>query len=182
VFHAAYSRSQQRCDCECLDGYISRGRSSFSQSAISINKILCWPGPPARQLHADMSGNEPGSATTGERTISPRQTTASELNGPNRSWRGLPNRAPTVEVNLVAQSSPERFTLGGRDTARNNICACMSTRSECHEPGAESRQFLRTTNVPLSVALRHRRRRGTKFPKPLSQTQTANGPVDEEFK
>ncbi len=117
-----------------------------------------------------MSGMSPV-PTTGERTISPRQTTAYELTatGPG----GVTKPSATVEVNPVVQSSltasPTEIRyrrIGDKVIEQGNTTLNWSLSN------ADAASLGTLGSVDAS---------GTKS-LTLSPTQTANGPVDEEFK
>ena len=117
-----------------------------------------------------MSGMSPV-PTTGERAISPRQTTAYELTatGPG----GVTKPSATVEVNPVVQSSltasPTEIRyrrIGDKVIEQGNTTLNWSLSN------ADAASLGTLGSVDAS---------GTKS-LTLSPTQTANGPVDEEFK
>jgi len=149
----------------------SRGRSSFSHPAkidCNQNTLLAWTS--GETIDADMSGMSPVS-TTGERTISldKRLRTNSRPTGPG----GVTKPSTTVEVNAVVQSSAERFTLGG--PIRALVIRFSEQGSTSLSWSVIQRQRC------LSRYPRHRRRQRHQVPN-SQPNQTANGPVDEEFK
>jgi outer membrane protein OmpA-like peptidoglycan-associated protein len=134
----------------------------------SQNTQLAWVSN--ETIDADMSGLSPV-PTTGEKTISPRQTTVYELTatGPG----GVTKPSTTVEVNPIVQSSlnaspPEiRYRRVG-----NKIIEQGSTTLSWSSSNADATSLGTLGSVDAS---------GTKS-LTLSPTQTANGPIDEEFK
>ena len=132
------------------------------------NTLLAWTS--SETIDADMSGMSPV-PTTGERAISPRQTTAYELTatGPG----GVTKASATVEVNPVVQStltaSPTEIRyrrIGDKVIEQGNTTVNWSLSN------ADTASLGALGSVDAS---------GTKSVT-LSPTQTANGPVDEEFK
>lgn len=132
------------------------------------NTQLAWVSN--ETIDADMSGLSPV-PTTGEKTISPRQTTVYELTatGPG----GVTKPSTTVEVNPVVQSSlnaspPEiRYRRIG-----DKVIEQGSTTLSWSSSNADAASLGTLGSVDAS---------GTKS-LTLSPTQTANGPIDEEFK
>jgi len=129
---------------------------------------LAWTS--GETIDADMSGMSPV-PTTGERTISPRQTTAYELTatGPG----GVTKPSTTVEVNAVVQSSLNaspsevRYRRIGDKVLEQGSTSLSWSSSNAN---AASLGTLGTVDASGTKSLT------------LSPTQTANGPVDEEFK
>src|SRR6516162_8234649 len=134
----------------------------------SQNTQLAWTS--SETVEADMSGFSPG-PTTGERTVSPRQTTTYELTatGPG----GVTKPSTTVDVNTVVQSSltasPTEVSyrrIGDKVIQQENTTLnWSSTNSDTVllDPGG-SDDPSGTKSITLSPA------------------QSGNGPVDEEFK
>jgi outer membrane protein OmpA-like peptidoglycan-associated protein len=132
------------------------------------NTQLTWTS--SETVEADMSGLSPV-PTTGERAVSPRQTTVYELTatGPG----GVTKSSTTVEVNTTVQSSlsaspPEvRYRrIGDKVIEQGNTTLNWS---------------LSNSDAASLVPLGSVDSTGTKS-LTLSPTQTGNGPVDEEFK
>jgi outer membrane protein OmpA-like peptidoglycan-associated protein len=146
------------------------GTVSANPSKIDCNQNtqLAWSS--SETIDADMSGLSPV-PTTGEKTISPRQTTVYELTatGPG----GVTKPSTTVEVNPVVQSSlnaspPEiRYRRVG-----DKVIEQGSTTLSWSSSNADATSLGTLGSVDAS---------GTKS-LTLSPTQTANGPIDEEFK
>jgi outer membrane protein OmpA-like peptidoglycan-associated protein len=117
-----------------------------------------------------MSGMSPV-PTTGEKTISPRQTTTYELTatGPG----GVVKQSTTVEVNPVVQSSLNASPAEIRyRRIGDKLIEQGSTTLNWSSSNADASSLGTLGSVDAS---------GTKS-LTLSPTQTANGPVDEEFK
>jgi hypothetical protein len=129
---------------------------------------LAWTS--SETIDAEMSGMSPV-PTTGEKTVSPRQTTAYELTatGPG----GVTKSSATVEVNTVVQSS-----LGASPTEvryrriGDKVIAQESTTLTWSSSNSDAASLTPLGSVDGS---------GTKSIS-LAPTQTADGPVDEEFK
>jgi len=129
---------------------------------------LAWTS--SETIDADMSGMSPV-PTTGEKTISPRQTTAYELTatGPG----GIAKSSATVEVNTVVQSS-----LGASPTEvryrriGDKVLEQQSITLNWSSSNSDAASLTPLGSVDGS---------GTKSIS-LAPTQTADGPVDEEFK
>jgi len=146
------------------------GAVSVNPAKIDCNQntLLAWTS--GETIDADMSGMSPV-PTTGERTISPRQTTAYELTatGPG----GVTKPSTTVEVNAVVQSSLKaspwevRYRRIGDKVLEQGSTALSWSSSNAN---AASLGTLGTVDASGTKSLT------------LSPTQTANGPVDEEFK
>jgi outer membrane protein OmpA-like peptidoglycan-associated protein len=146
------------------------GTVSATPSKIDCNQNtqLAWSS--SETIDADMSGLSPV-PTTGEKTISPRQTTVYELTatGPG----GVTKPSTTVEVNPIVQSSlnaspPEiRYRRIG-----DKVIEQGSTTLSWSSSNADATSLGTLGSVDAS---------GTKS-LTLSPTQTANGPIDEEFK
>lgn len=134
----------------------------------SQNTQLAWTS--AETVEADMSGFSPV-PTTGERTVSPRQTTVYELtaSGPG----GVTKPSTTVEVNPVVQSS-----LNASPTEVNyrrigdKVIQPASTTLNWQSSNSDAASLDPVGSVDTS---------GSKSIT-LAPTQTGNGPVDEEFK
>ena len=134
----------------------------------SQNTQLAWTS--AETVEADMSGFSPV-PTTGERTVSPRQTTVYELtaSGPG----GVTTPSTTVEVNPVVQSS-----LNASPTEVNyrrigdKVIQPASTTLNWQSSNSDAASLDPVGSVDTS---------GSKS-LTLAPTQTGNGPVDEEFK
>jgi hypothetical protein len=134
----------------------------------SQNTQLAWASN--ETIDADMSGMSPV-PTTGEKTISPRQTTVYELTatGPG----GVTKPSATVEVNPLVQSSLSASPTEVRyrrigDKVIEQGSASLSWSSS----NSDAASLSSVGSVDGS---------GTKSVT-LSPTQTTNGPVDEEFK
>ena len=132
------------------------------------NTQLAWTS--SETVEADMSGLSPV-PTTGERTVSPRQTTVYELTatGPG----GVTKPSTTVEVNTTVQSSLSasptdvRYRrIGDRVIEQGNTTLNWSSSN------SDAASLVPVGSVDST---------GTKS-LTLSPTQTGNGPVDEEFK
>ena len=146
------------------------GAVSVNPAKIDCNQntLLAWTS--GETIDADMSGMSPV-PTTGERTISPRQTTAYELTatGPG----GVTKPSTTVEVNAVVQSSLKaspwevRYRRIGDKVLEQGSTALSWSSSNAN---AASLGALGTVDASGTKSLT------------LSPTQAANGPVDEEFK
>jgi hypothetical protein len=143
---------------------------SANPAKIDCNQTsqLAWVSK--ETVEADMSGMSPV-PTSGEKTVSPRQTTTYQLtaSGPG----GIATPSTTVEVNPVVQSSlsasPTEVSyrrIGDKILKQENTTLSWSSSNSdavSLDPGG---------SVDPS---------GTKSIT-LSPTQTGNGPVDEEFK
>ena len=134
----------------------------------SQNTVLAWVSK--ETVEADMSGMSPV-PTSGEKTISPRQTTTYQLtaSGPG----GVVKPSTTVEVNPVVQSS---LDVSSAEVSYRRIGDKVieqgSTTLNWSASNADSVSLDPGGSVEPS---------GTKS-FTLSPTQTGNGPVDEEFK
>ena len=134
----------------------------------SQNTQLAWTS--SETVEADMSGLSPV-PTTGERTISPRQTTVYELTA--RGPGGITTPSTKVEVNTVVESS-----LSAAPTEVNyrrigdKVIQPANTTLNWSASNADAASLGSLGSVDTS---------GTKSVT-LSPTQTANGPVDEEVK
>jgi len=134
----------------------------------SQNTLLSWVSN--ETVEADMSNMSPV-PTSGEKTISPRQTTVYELTA--RGPGGVTRPSTTVEVNPEVQSSlstsaPEvRYRrIGDKVIEQPNVTLNWSSSNS---DAASLQPFGSVdTNGSKSIA--------------LTPTQTNNGPVDEEFK
>jgi len=134
----------------------------------SQNTQLAWTS--SETIDADMSGLSPV-PTTGEKTISPRQTTVYELTatGPG----GVTKPSTTVEVNPVVQSSLNASPAEIRyRRVGDKVIEQGSTTLTWSSSNADATSLGTLGSVATS---------GTKS-LTLSPTQTANGPIDEEFK
>jgi len=132
------------------------------------NTQLAWASK--ETVDADMSGMSPV-PTSGEKTISPRQTTVYELtaSGPG----GITKASTTVEVNPVVQSSLDASPTEVRyRRIGDKIIEQGSTTLNWSSSNADATSLDPLGSVDAS---------GTKSIT-LSPTQTADGPVDEEFK
>jgi hypothetical protein len=134
----------------------------------SQNTQLAWTS--SETIDADMSGFSPV-PTTGERTISPRQTTVYELTatGPG----GMTKPTARVEVNPVVQSSlntsPEEVRyrrIGDKVIEQGSATLTWSSSNS----DAASLTPLGSVDSSGSKSIS------------LAPSQTADGPVDEEFK
>ena len=134
----------------------------------SQNTQLAWTS--AETVEADMSGLSPV-PTTGERTVSPRQTTTYELTatGPG----GVTKPSTTVEVNTVVQSS-----LSASPTEVNY----RRIGDKVVQPASATLNWSSTNSDAASLApLGSVDSSGSKSVT-VSPTQTTDGPVDEEIK
>ncbi|HKV79706.1 MAG TPA: OmpA family protein [Candidatus Sulfotelmatobacter sp.] len=132
------------------------------------NTQLAWSS--SETIDADMSGLSPV-PTTGDKTISPRQTTVYELTatGPG----GVTKPSTTVEVNPVVQSSLSASPAEIRyRRIGDKIMEQGSTTLSWSSSNADAASLGSLGSVDAS---------GTKS-LTLSPTQAANGPLDEEFK
>jgi hypothetical protein len=146
------------------------GTVSANPSKIDCNQNtqLAWSS--SETIDADMSGLSPV-PTTGEKTISPRQTTVYELTatGPG----GVTKPSTTVEVNPVVQSSLNASPAEIRyRRIGDKIMEQGSTTLSWSSSNADAASLGALGSVDAS---------GTKS-LTLSPTQAANGPIDEEFK
>jgi outer membrane protein OmpA-like peptidoglycan-associated protein len=146
------------------------GTVSANPSKIDCNQNtqLAWSS--SETIDADMSGLSPV-PTTGEKTISPRQTTVYELTatGPG----GVTKPSTTVEVNPVVQSSLNASPAEIRyRRVGDKIMEQGSTTLSWSSSNADAASLGTLGSVDAS---------GTKSVT-LNPTQTANGPIDEEFK
>jgi outer membrane protein OmpA-like peptidoglycan-associated protein len=134
----------------------------------SQNTQLAWTS--SETVEADMSGLSPV-PTTGERTISPRQTTTYELTATGPGGVTKPNT--TVEVNTAVQSS-----LSASPTEVNY----RRIGDKVLQQGSTTLNWSSTNSDAASLGpLGSVDGSGSKSVT-LSPTQTTNGPVDEEFK
>jgi len=132
------------------------------------NTQLAWNS--SETVDADMSGMSPV-PTTGDRTISPRQTTTYELTatGPG----GVTKPSTTVEVNAVVQASLSASPTEIRyRRIGDKVIEQGSTTLNWSSSNADAASLGALGSVDPS---------GAKSVT-LSPAQTANGPVDEEFK
>ncbi len=132
------------------------------------NTQLAWTS--SETVEADMSGLSPV-PTTGERTVSPRQTTVYELTatGPG----GATKPSTTVEVNTTVQSSLSASPTDGRyRRIGDKVIEQGNTTLNWSSSNSDA-----ATLVPVGSVDSTGTRSLT-----LSPTQTGNGPVDEEFK
>jgi hypothetical protein len=132
------------------------------------NTQLAWTS--SETIDADMSNMSPV-PTIGERTISPRQTTVYELTatGPG----GVTKPSTTVEVNPIVQSTLSASPLEVRyRRIGDKVIEQGSTTLSWSSSNADATSLGTLGTVDAS---------GTKS-QILSPTQTANGPVDEDFK
>ena len=146
------------------------GSVSANPSKIDCNQntVLAWVSK--ETVEADMSGMSPV-PTSGQKTISPRQTTVYQLtaSGPG----GVTTPSTTVEVNPVVQSSLD-VSLGELSYRRigDKVIEQGSTTLNWSVSNADAVSLDPGGSVDPS---------GTKS-MTLSPTQIATGPVDEEFK
>src|SRR5580692_265544 len=134
----------------------------------SQNTQLAWVSN--ETVEAEMSGMSPV-PTSGEKTISPRQTTVYQLtaSGPG----GVTTPSATVEVNPVVQSSLSASPMEvSYHRIGDKIIQQGSTTLNWSSSNSDAASLDPGGSVDAS---------GTKSI-PLSPTQTGNGPVDEEFK
>ena len=134
----------------------------------SQNTQLAWTS--AETVEADMSGFSPV-PTSGEKTISPRQTTVYELTakGPG----GVTKPSATVEVNPVVQSSLSASpTEVSYRRIGDKVIQSGSTTLNWSSSNSDAASLGPLGSVDTS---------GTKSVA-LTPTQTTDGPVDEEFK
>jgi outer membrane protein OmpA-like peptidoglycan-associated protein len=132
------------------------------------NTQLAWNS--SETVDADMSGMSPV-PTTGDRTISPRQTTTYELTatGPG----GVTKPSTTVEVNAVVQASLSASPTEIRyRRIGDKVIEQGSTTLNWSSSNADAASLGTLGSVDPG---------GTRSLTP-SPTQTANGPVDEELK
>lgn len=132
------------------------------------NTQLAWTS--AETVEADMSGFSPV-PTSGEKTISPRQTTVYELTakGPG----GVTKPSTTVEVNPVVQSSLNASpTEVSYRRIGDKVVQPASTTLNWSSSNSDAASIDSVGSVDTS---------GSKS-FTLTPTQTSNGPVDEEFK
>jgi hypothetical protein len=146
------------------------GSVSANPSKIDCNQNtqLAWVSK--ETVEADMSGMSPV-PTSGEKTISPRQTTVYQLtaSGPG----GVTKPSTTVEVNPVVQSSLSASPMEvPYRRIGDKIIEQGSTTLNWSSSNSDAASLDPVGSVDAS---------GTKSI-PLSPTQSGTGPVDEEFK
>jgi hypothetical protein len=146
------------------------GSVSANPSKIDCNQNtqLAWVSK--ETVEADMSGMSPV-PTSGEKTISPRQTTVYQLtaSGPG----GVTKPSTTVEVNPVVQSSLSASPMEvSYRRIGDKIIQQGSTTLNWSSSNSDAASLDPGGSVDAS---------GTKSI-PLSPTQSGTGPVDEEFK
>ncbi len=146
------------------------GSVSANPSKIDCNQTtqLAWVSK--ETVEADMSGMSPV-PTSGEKTISPRQTTVYQLtaSGPG----GVTTPSTTVEVNSVVQSSLNASPMEVRyRRIGDKIIEQQSTTLNWSAANSDTVSLDPGGSVGAS---------GTKSIT-LSPTQSGTGPVDEEFK
>jgi hypothetical protein len=146
------------------------GSVSANPSKIDCNQNtqLAWVSK--ETVEADMSGMSPV-PTSGEKTISPRQTTVYQLtaSGPG----GVTKPSTTVEVNPVVQSSLSASPMEvPYRRIGDKIIEQGSTTLNWSSSNSDAASLDPGGSVDAS---------GTKSI-PLSPTQSGTGPVDEEFK
>jgi len=146
------------------------GSVSANPSKIDCNQNtqLAWVSKDT--VEADMSGMSPV-PTSGEKTISPRQTTVYQLtaSGPG----GVTKPSTTVEVNPVVQSSLSASPMEVRyRRIGDKIIEQGSTTLNWSSSNSDAASLDPGGSVDAS---------GTKSIT-LSPTRSGNGPVDEEFK
>src|SRR5712664_1807188 len=132
------------------------------------NTQLAWTS--SETVDADMSGLSPV-PTTGERTVSPRQTTVYELTatGPG----GATKPSTTVEVNTAVQSSLSASPTDVRyRRIGDKVIEQGNTTLNWSSSNSDAASLVPVGSVDST---------GTRS-LTLSPTQTGNGPVDEEFK
>ena len=146
------------------------GSVSANPPKINCNQTTTLAWVSKETVEADMSGMSPV-PTSGEKTISPRQTTVYQLtaSGPG----GVVTPSTTVEVNPVVQSSlsatPMEISyrrIGDKTLEQGSTTLSWSS--------SNSDSVLLDPGGAVDPS-------GTKSIT-LSPTQTGNGPVDEEFK
>jgi OmpA family/PEGA domain len=146
------------------------GSVSANPSKIDCNQNtqLAWVSK--ETVEADMSGMSPV-PTSGEKTISPRQTTVYQLtaSGPG----GVTTPSTTVEVNSVVQSS---LNASPTEVRYRRIGDKIIEQGSTTLNWSSSNSDAATLNPGGSVDAS-----GTKSIT-LSPTQSGSGPVDEEFK
>ena len=132
------------------------------------NTQLAWTS--AETVEADMSGFSPV-PTSGEKTISPRQTTVYELTAKGPGGVTRPNT--TVEVNPVVQSSLNASpTEVSYRRIGDKVIQPASTTLNWSSSNSDAASLDPVGSVDTS---------GSKSLN-LTPTQTSNGPVDEELK
>jgi OmpA family/PEGA domain len=146
------------------------GTVSANPSKIDCNQNtqLAWVSK--ETVEADMSGMSPV-PTSGEKTISPRQTTVYQLtaSGPG----GVTTPSTTVEVNPTVRSSLSASPMEvPYRRIGDKIIEQGSTTLNWSSSNSDTTSLDPGGSVDAS---------GTKSI-PLSPTQSGNGPVDEEFK
>ena len=146
------------------------GSVSAKPSKIDCNQStqLAWDSK--ETVEADMSGMSPV-PTSGEKTISPRQTTTYQLtaSGPG----GVATPSTTVEVNPVVQSSLSASPMEvSYRRIGDKVLKQESTTLSWSSSNSDSVSLDPGGSVDAS---------GTKSVT-LNPTQAGNGPVDEEFK
>jgi OmpA family/PEGA domain len=146
------------------------GSVSANPSKIDCNQNtqLAWVSK--ETVEADMSGMSPV-PTSGEKTISPRQTTVYQLtaSGPG----GVTKPSTTVEVNPVVRSSLSASPMEvPYRRIGDKIIEQGSTTLNWSSSNSDAASLDPVGSVDAS---------GTKSI-PLSPTQSGTGPVDEEFK
>jgi outer membrane protein OmpA-like peptidoglycan-associated protein len=132
------------------------------------NTQLAWTS--AETVEADMSGFSPV-PTTGEKTVSPRQTTVYELTatGPG----GVTKQSATVEVNTAVQSSLSASPVEvSYRRIGDKIVQQASTTLNWSATNSDAASLAPLGSVDST---------GTKSVT-LTPTQSNNGPVDEEVK
>ncbi len=146
------------------------GSVSANPSKIDCNQNtqLAWDSK--ETVEADMSGMSPV-PTSGEKTISPRQTTVYQLtaSGPG----GVTTPSTTVEVNSVVQSS---LNASPTEVSYRRIGDKIIEQGSTTLNWSSSNSDAATLDPGGSVGAS-----GTKSIT-LSPTQSGTGPVDEEFK
>jgi OmpA family/PEGA domain len=146
------------------------GSVSANPSKIDCNQNtqLAWVS--TETVEADMSGMSPV-PTSGEKTLSPRQTTVYQLtaSGPG----GVATPSTTVEVNPVVQSS---LSASPTEVSYRRIGDKILKQESTTLTWSSSNSDVVSLDPGGAVDAS-----GTKS-LTLSPTQTGNGPVDEEFK
>jgi OmpA family/PEGA domain len=146
------------------------GSVSANPPKIDCNQttLLSWVSKEA--VEADMSGMSPV-PTSGEKSISPRQTTVYQLtaSGPG----GVTTPSTTVEVNPVVQSS---LSASPTEVSYHRI------GDKIIEQGSSTLSWSTSNSDTVSLdPVGSVDPKGTKSVT-LTPTQSGNGPVDEEFK
>jgi outer membrane protein OmpA-like peptidoglycan-associated protein len=148
-----------------VSGTVSANPSNIN---CSQNTQLAWTS--SETVEADMSGLSPV-PTSGERTVSPRQTTVYELTatGPG----GVTKPSTSVEVNTTVQTSLSASPTEVRyRRIGDKVIEQGNTNLNWSSSNSDTASLQPLGSVDTA---------GTKSVA-LNPTQTGNGPVDEEFK